>query len=110
MHWEKVWQSISSRAHEMVPVIQHCKGEYIKSLDPMCSYIVLLVASVLALDQAMLPPLHPTEIRPSANLDLMDLFMRSIGQYWSVGTFFYLREDILFPLSDRPLPREPGRK
>lgn len=76
----------------MVPVIQHCKGEYVKSLDPMCSYIVLLVASVLALDQAMLPPLHTTELHLSAHLDLMDLFMRNIGQYWSVGKSSYIRE------------------
>jgi len=85
MHWDKVWQSISSRAHEILPLIQHCKSDYVKSLDPMTAYIALLAASVLAFDQAILPPLHPSEIRGSANLDLLDLFMRTIGQYWSVG-------------------------
>jgi hypothetical protein len=93
MHWDKIWQSVSSRAHEILPLIQHCKSEYIKSLDPMTAYIALLAASVLAFDQAVLPPLHPAEIRGSANLDLLDLFMRSIGQYWSVGTSCHLLHD-----------------
>ena len=58
----------------------------------MTAYIALLAASVLAFDQATLPPLHPTEMRGSANLDLLDLFMRTIGQSWSVGTSHLLHD------------------
>ncbi|KAF2804542.1 uncharacterized protein BDZ99DRAFT_147344 [Mytilinidion resinicola] len=79
------WQTILAKVHEIVLVIQNWKPQYFSFMNPMCSYIVFLTGSVVALDRAMHLGTQPALSNASGDLNLMMLFLRQVGCYWAVG-------------------------
>lgn len=47
------WQTILSRAHDLVRVVQNWRPSYFAVVDPMCSYIVFVTGAVVALDMQL---------------------------------------------------------
>ncbi|KAM6517557.1 hypothetical protein FSOLCH5_008520 [Fusarium solani] len=80
-----LWLTISSKANEMVRIIQNWKPGYFKAIDPMCSYLILLAASVLAFDGELAATNASTPSQPSEHLDLLQLFLDQMGINWPVA-------------------------
>ena len=88
------WQSVVSKANEVVQVVQNWKPHYFHIVDPMCSYIVLLSGSVLVLDCGI-ELIDSEEESPSIpHLDLLMLFLGQIGRYWPIGAFKSLNREL----------------
>ncbi|CAM1501278.1 Fc.00g104400.m01.CDS01 [Cosmosporella sp. VM-42] len=93
------WQSVLSKANEVVQVVQNWKPNYFNIVDPMCSYIVLLSGSVLVLDRGI----ESENKSPSSpHLDLLMLFLGEVGRYWPIGNNL---ADSLQELSNSPPTR-----
>ncbi|KAJ3460913.1 hypothetical protein MRS44_011780 [Fusarium solani] len=80
-----LWLTISSKANEMVRIIQNWKPGYFKAIDPMCSYLILLAASVLAFDGELAATNASTPSQSSEHLDLLQLFLDQMGINWPVA-------------------------
>ncbi|RKK80933.1 hypothetical protein BFJ71_g15776 [Fusarium oxysporum] len=79
------WLTILSKAKETVRIIQNWKPGYFKAIDPMCSYLILLSASVLAFDGELGSTNTSTTSQSSEHLDLLQLFLNQMGINWPVA-------------------------
>ncbi|KXH41589.1 hypothetical protein CSAL01_01091 [Colletotrichum salicis] len=75
------WHSILDKANDAAEVVGKWKPAYLDIVDPMCSYIVLLVGAIFAFQRALSPEMSSY----SSQLDLLDLFMEQIGTRWPIG-------------------------
>ncbi|KAK1672149.1 hypothetical protein BDP55DRAFT_673745 [Colletotrichum godetiae] len=75
------WHSILDKANDAANVVGKWKPAYLDIVDPMCSYIVLLVGAILAFQRALSPEASPN----SSQLDLLELFMVQIGTRWPIA-------------------------
>ncbi|KAL5590960.1 hypothetical protein FOBRF1_014517 [Fusarium oxysporum] len=82
-----LWFTILSKANETVRIIQNWKPGYFKAIDPMCSYLILLSASVLAFDGELgaTNASTPSQSKSSEHLDLLQLFLDQMGINWPVA-------------------------
>lgn len=80
-----LWLTILSKANEMVLIIQNWKPGYFKAIDPMCSYLILLAASVLAFDGELGATNASTPSQSSEHLDLLRLFLDQMGNNWPIA-------------------------
>lgn len=78
-----IWQGILSDANEVVSVLQSWNPAYFDTVDPMCSHVVYLAASVHIINGNPTPDSHgPTS---SQHVDLASLFLSRVGQHWPIG-------------------------
>ncbi|KAL2876845.1 hypothetical protein SGCOL_007868 [Colletotrichum sp. CLE4] len=100
------WHSILDKANDAANVVGKWKPAYLDIVDPMCSYIVLLVGAIFAFQRALSPEASPN----SSQLDLLELFMVQIGTRWPIAnrlgkTTGTINEDYLASAYDEGLGR-----
>ncbi|KAK7443680.1 hypothetical protein Landi51_09028 [Colletotrichum acutatum] len=75
------WHSILAKANDAAEVVGKWKPAYLDVVDPLCSYIVLLVGAIFSLQRAL-----SSEISLySSQLDLLELFLEQIGTRWPIA-------------------------
>ncbi|KAI8711252.1 Zn(2)-C6 fungal-type domain-containing protein [Fusarium sp. LHS14.1] len=102
-----LWLTILSKANETVLIVQNWKPGYFKAIDPMCSYLILLAASVLAFDGELSAPNASTPYESSEHLDLLQLFLDQVGNNWPLACRL---ANTLKSLRSRLLGRKPTQK
>ncbi|KAK1625133.1 hypothetical protein BDP81DRAFT_436199 [Colletotrichum phormii] len=75
------WHSILDKANDAAEVVGKWKPAYLDIVDPLCSYIVLLVGAIFAFQRARSPEMSSY----SSQLDLLELFMEQIGTRWPIA-------------------------
>ncbi|OHE92205.1 hypothetical protein CORC01_12499 [Colletotrichum orchidophilum] len=75
------WRSILDKANDATDIIRKWKPAYVDVVDPMCSYIVLLVGSILSFERE----LSSEKALYSSQLDLLELFLEQIGTRWPIA-------------------------
>lgn len=82
---QSVWQGILVEANEIVSILHSWNPGYFDTVDPMCSYIVYLAASIFALNNKA--DLNCYATTSSQHVELASLFLSRVGQYWTIGAF-----------------------
>ncbi|KAI3558502.1 hypothetical protein CABS02_01117 [Colletotrichum abscissum] len=75
------WHSILDKANDAAEVVGKWKPAYLDVVDPLCSYIVLLVGAIFSLQRALSSEMSLF----SSQLDLLELFMEQIGSRWPIA-------------------------
>ncbi|KAL2678346.1 hypothetical protein Neosp_009092 [[Neocosmospora] mangrovei] len=102
-----LWLTILSKANETVLIVQNWKPGYFKAIDPMCSYLILLAASVLAFHGELSATNASTPFESSEHLDLLQLFLDQMGHNWPLACRL---ANTLKSLRSRLLGRKPTHK
>lgn len=79
------WLAILSKANEVVRVVQNWKPSYFEAVDPMCTYIIILTASVLAYNGQFEADSEVTRLQFTKHLDLFELFLDQMAVNWPIG-------------------------